>query len=274
MLTIGEFSRLTQVSTKALRYYDDIDLFKPARVDKFTQYRYYDVAQLPRLYRILALKALGLSLEQISNMLMETLSPEEMRGMLRLKQAELNEQMSEVSQRLSYVESKIRQLEGGSTMGNYDVILKDVPEIKVALARGISPEMQTMGYVITNLFRDVRDFVDSHNIKPISEPMTLYFDEEYKEEQIQVGAAFPIDADVEPKGDITITTLPAFTMASVIHAGALSRLSNAYDALLKWIDANNYQIVGSNREIALQYDPQGNPEDYVTELQFPVRKRS
>lgn len=85
MLKIGEFSRLAFVPVKTLRYYDDIGLLKPVHVDQWTGYRYYSVEQLPRLNRILALKGLGLSLEQIGQLLDDDLPAEQIRGMLRLK---------------------------------------------------------------------------------------------------------------------------------------------------------------------------------------------
>lgn len=61
MFKIGEFSKLSQVSVKALRYYDELGLLKPASVDRFTAYRYYSADQRPRLNRILALKDLGIA---------------------------------------------------------------------------------------------------------------------------------------------------------------------------------------------------------------------
>jgi len=89
MFKIGEFSKLSQVTVKTLRYYDEIGLLKPAKVDRFTSYRYYSADQLPRLNRILALKDLGLSLAQVAQLLDGDLPPAQIRGMLRLKQAEL-----------------------------------------------------------------------------------------------------------------------------------------------------------------------------------------
>ncbi|HRE27216.1 MAG TPA: MerR family transcriptional regulator, partial [Anaerolineales bacterium] len=67
MIRIGDFSKLSQVTVKALRLYDEMGLLKPVVVDTFTSYRYYEFNQLPRLYRILALKDLGLSLEEIGS---------------------------------------------------------------------------------------------------------------------------------------------------------------------------------------------------------------
>jgi len=92
MLKIGEFSRLAQVSVKTLRYYDQRGLLRPAWIDRFTGYRYYQVGQLARLHRILALRDLELSLDQIGHLLGKDLPVGELRGMLRLREAELAEQ--------------------------------------------------------------------------------------------------------------------------------------------------------------------------------------
>lgn len=275
MLTIGEFSRLTFVPAKTLRYYDRIGLFKPMKIDKFTQYRYYSVEQLPRLYRILALKALGLSLEQISHLLEEDVSTEQMRGMLVLKRSELNQQMAEVQQRLAYVESKIQQLEAEGNMPKYDVILKNVEATRVVLARGIAPEFKTLGYTISNLFTEASDYLRQHGVRVTGHGITLYYDEEFRETQIQVGAAFQIDDDlnIPDSQDVVVTTLAAHTMASVVHHGAFTTLENAYNAVIEWIENNQYQIIGVSRELNLKFNPKGDPNDFVTEVQFPVTKR-
>ena len=111
MFKIGEFSKLSHVTVKTLRYYDKIGLLKPAEVDRFTSYRYYSASQLPRLNRILALKDLGLSLDQIARLLDHDLPPDQIRGMLRLKQVELQEQLEEEQARLARVEQRLSQIE-------------------------------------------------------------------------------------------------------------------------------------------------------------------
>ena len=100
MFKIGEFSKLSHVTVKTLRYYDQIGLLTPAEVDRWTSYRYYSASQLPRLNRILALKDLGLSLDQIARLLDDDLPLDQIRGMLRLKQVELQEQLEEEQTRL------------------------------------------------------------------------------------------------------------------------------------------------------------------------------
>jgi DNA-binding transcriptional MerR regulator len=274
MLTIGEYSRLTQMPAKTLRYYDEIGLFKPIQVDSVTGYRYYSVEQLPRLYRILSLKELGLTLNQIRDVLNEHISSEQMRGMLRLKKAQLKETIEEEQKRLAYVEHKIEQLELENAFAQYDVILKQVPEMQVALARDVVSKKSALGGTLRVLFLNVLDFLNENNILPTGHGFTVYFDDEYRDTYIDVGAAFPINADAAGTKTVTITTFAAETMASVIHRGALENMEDAYLALLTWIEKNGYQIMKASREIALQYDPTGEPENYVTEIQFPVCKRS
>src|ERR671916_3413027 len=100
MFKIGEFSKLVQVPVPTLRYYDQLGLLKPVEVDRWKGYRYYSASQLPRLHRILALKGLGFSLEQIGEVLAEGLSPEQMRGMLRLRHAQISQQLADARNRL------------------------------------------------------------------------------------------------------------------------------------------------------------------------------
>ena len=111
MLKIGDFSQLAQVSVRALRIYDEMGLIKPVHVDKFSGYRYYETEQLPRLNRIIALKDLGFSLEQVSHLLDGELSAEKLRGMLMMKQAEIEQELNESQLRLMRVEARLRQIE-------------------------------------------------------------------------------------------------------------------------------------------------------------------
>jgi DNA-binding transcriptional MerR regulator len=124
MLKIGEFSRLSQVTIKTLHHYDELGLLKPVHVDPITNYRFYNVEQLPRIHRIMALKEMGLSLEQIGIMLEKELSTEEMRGMLHLKQAEIQQEMREVQKQLSMVEFRLRMIEAEIKFPELDVVIK------------------------------------------------------------------------------------------------------------------------------------------------------
>src|SRR5688500_8103390 len=108
MFTVGDFARLAQVSKRLLRYYDEIGLLKPSQIDRFTGYRYYSAEQLPPLNRILALKELGLSLDQIQRMLSDQVSPDDIQGMLLLRKAEIEQQLQAEIQRIRNIESRLQ----------------------------------------------------------------------------------------------------------------------------------------------------------------------
>ena len=119
---------------------------------RFTGYRYYAVEQLLRLNRILALKDLGFSLEEIGQLLADDLTPEQMRGMLKLRQAEIRERVREETQRLERVERRLRQIEMEEPMSNYDVVVKPVEALHVASIRDIVPTPPEQG----RLWEEVR----------------------------------------------------------------------------------------------------------------------
>jgi DNA-binding transcriptional MerR regulator len=146
MFKIGDFSKLIRVSVKTLRHYDDLELFKPSRVDDMTDYRYYSFEQLPRLNRILALKDLGFSLETISELLKDNLGAEMLEHPLQLKQQELQEQLAQTKERLERVSARLRQLQQKGTMSTHEVIFKTVEPIVIASARElVAPEKMREG---------------------------------------------------------------------------------------------------------------------------------
>src|SRR3954464_13966939 len=124
MLNIGEFARLGQVSPRTLRYYDALGLLQPERVDSATGYRLYSVHQLPRLHRVVALRDLGFTLEQIRDVLTEPPPVDQLRGMLRLRRAQLEQTLGEEQQRLRRVEAHLRALEWSDTVELQDVVIK------------------------------------------------------------------------------------------------------------------------------------------------------
>jgi len=125
MFRIGEFAQIAQVSTRQLRFYDQEGLLRPVKTDPQTGYRYYSARQLPRLNCILALKELGLSLEQIAPLLDGEMSAAELRGMLTMKRAQVERSLREEEVRLRHTESRIagdRMLSvGGYLEGRLDL---------------------------------------------------------------------------------------------------------------------------------------------------------
>lgn len=270
MFKIGDFSRLSQVSVKALRYYDQIDLLKPAHIDPFTSYRYYAAEQLPRLNRILALKDLGLSLDEIAGALAADLSPEQLGEMLRRKRAEIARQVAEEQARLARVEARLQQIEREGAVPEYEVVIKPVAPQRMIGIRTTVPDYEA----IEPLFYELAGHFIEHNAPavPGAGSVTVFYDEEYCERDADVLCAAPLAGPLPENERVRLVDLPGIAQAaSVIYRGAYTGVSAAYNALLHWIAANAYRIDGPNRMVYLQ-GPESDcdPAGYITEVQFPV----
>lgn len=280
MLRIGDFSRLGQVSVRTLRLYDELDLLKPARIDRFTGYRYYSVDQLPRLNRILMLKDLGFSLEQIGRMLTDNLSVDEMRGMLLAKQAEIEQELVESKARLERLSARLRQIEQEGQVSNYEVILKEVAPQCIVSTRQVVPTVSDMRYYRRTLFNRLYRWLEQHLVELSGPELVIYHRAEYTDQDIDMEAAVVVDArqlemDMSSTEQLAVRALPAVhTMASVIHQGHPQDIGQAMTALFCWIGQNGFSSAGVFREIHLygrelelvECDP------VVIELQIPVAK--
>jgi DNA-binding transcriptional MerR regulator len=283
MFKIGDFSKFTCVSIKQLRHYDELGLLKPKLVDPFTGYRYYSADQLPRLNRILALRDLGFSLEQIARLLDESVSLEQLRGMLKLRHAEIEQQMQREQSRLTRIESRLQQIaDAEAPLLHYDVVLRSVETQVVA---GIRQQVETNGNDVALLFDKVERFAANHQVRAPSPPLLLYHDGEYSVSQREVEVLVPLNRQLAGAPPITVRTLAGWaSMACVIHTGGYDRLGHAFGALLRWIEANRYQISGPLRELYLRFgaDQAGyrlpdvyltnNDAEFVTELQLPIKR--
>jgi DNA-binding transcriptional MerR regulator len=272
MIRIGDFSKLSRVTIKTLRYYDEMGLLKPVEVDRFTGYRYYEFDQLPRLYRILALKDLGFSLEEIGRLLEGDLPVEQMRGMLKLRQAEIRQRVDEEAKRLERVELWLRQIEQENSMSNYDVVIKKIDPVRVASVRAVVPTPPDQGA----LWGELMGYLGQQNARMIGPPTAVYHDGEFKERDWDIEVCMPVVDQITPNERVEVHNLPGFeTAACVVHTGPFATIGEAYDALAKWIDQNGYRIVGPWRELNLRVpEPLGNQNDpnTVNEIQFPVEK--
>jgi DNA-binding transcriptional MerR regulator len=273
MFKIGDFSKLSCVSVKTLRYYDELGLLKPAHVDHFTGYRYYSADQLPRLNRILALKDLGFSLEQTLRLLEGALVPAQMRDILRMKQAELHQHVQDEQARLVRVEAGLRLIEQEDTMPEYDVVLKRIEAKSVASARKVAP---TFGE-ISAFVREVHTALEQHGLTPIAPSLNIYHHMGFLDRDMEIEVAVPIDTastiDIAmPSGErITSQVLPAVqVMACLTRQITDETISSAYNTMGMWIQSNGYRIVGPSREICQPLDQSHAAGAFLIEIQFPV----
>jgi effector-binding domain-containing protein len=270
MFKIGDFSRLSFVTVKALRYYDEIGLLKPVKVDHFTGYRYYSADQLPRLNYIVALKDMGLSLDEIGTMINNSLTSTQLRDLFVIKKAELQQRVSEEKKRLEQVEKLLERIEKEGKMPEYQIVIKKVAPMKIASVRGTVPTYHDISILVEQLM----PVFTSHAASIVGPFVAIYHDMEYREKDVDIEAAVPISEELGLPDPIIIRELPGEdTMASLVHKGPYETISEAYGALMAWCQSNDYELAGPDREIYLTSPGETkNPEEYVTELQHPVKK--
>lgn len=289
MLKISDFSKLAQVPTATLRYYDQLGLLKPAAVDKFTDYRYYTVEQLPRLNRILALRDLGFSLDDIAGQLNSALSVSELRAMLTARRTDAEREAVEAQTRLARVEQRLQELELEGAPPAYDIVVKSVAPQWVASVRASVPRLDQMGEFCDALHGVVRQWLAGKRMRPQGFPapqmLNLYHNTEYVETDVDVEAAVVIGRPAAPDA-LTGSGAPAglrvydlsghALVASGIHRGAMHDLPRLALALFAWAGQNNYAIDGPLRELHLagQEEPGEAQQEPVVELQLPLRAES
>ncbi|GGU36061.1 MerR family transcriptional regulator [Streptomyces lavendofoliae] len=277
MFTIGDFARHGRVSVRMLRHYDAIGLLRPARVDPHSGYRFYEAGQLARLNRVLALKDLGLTLDQVRSILDEQVGPEELRGMLRLRQAELESAVSEAAARLARVGARLRAIESEGHMSTQEVVVKSVPGVRLAELTGIAAGFGPgeIGPVITPLYRELCARLEAAGVTGLGPGVAYYEDAPAGDGSVVVHAGMTLPAGVTALDDpeVAIVDLPGIDRAAtVVHRGPMEDLLPTVQTLATWIDSNGYRSAGYSRELYLEY-----AEDrtrWVTEIQEPVVRTS
>lgn len=269
MLSIGDFARHGQVSVRMLRHYDAIGLMQPARVDGSSGYRFYEASQLARLNRVIALKDLGFTLQQVQEILDEQVSGAELRGMLRLRQSELQAQIASDAARLTQVDVRLRIIESEGSMPTNDVVIKQIPAVRVAQltghAAGFEPE--SISPVIQPLFMDLSARLERAGIG-FAGPAIAYY-EETGDGSVVVHAAVPVDLAEKEGHDFVVVDLPAVEKAAtLVHRGSMDLVLPDWQALGRWIDGHGHSSTGPAREVTLEYTE--DPAGWVTELQVPV----
>lgn len=268
MFLTGEFSKIARVSKRVLQYYDEIGLLRPAHTDPQTGYRYYSARQLPQLNRILALKDLGLTLDQIRRMLSEDVSDSEVRGMLMMQKAELETKLLEDMQRFRRIESRLQ------SRAEVDVVLKNVPAQPILSVQHfcLNPAdgFAFLEYLLAELPRAISP-------KYIGHLLVMANSDDFSAENVDLEFGFLATSDTPDEvvlaDDVvlTIRTLPAVeTMATIVHVGGPQNSHLSYGAIANWIEVNGYAFAGEPREIFIELPPSLHQNEIVMEIQVPV----
>ena len=274
MLKIGDFSRLSQVSVKTLRHYDDIGLLKPSHVDPFTNYRHYTIDQLPRLHRIMALKELGLSLEQIGLMIDGDLSVEQIRGMLLLQQAESEQRLREEQARLNRVAFRLRMMELRDNMPDLDVVVKEIPPVYALTLRRSMKQEDLVPFGL-----ETERAQGQYGVRFNGPIFEIRYEEEFIPNHDDVEFAMPVDAShtdpmpLESYGIFETKTVPGLQMvASYMQRGIdFQQWMDARPVFQNWLVDNGYQLGNTNR-VVLHHGPHEHAEyeDWIVEFQHEI----
>ena len=266
LLPIGRFSKMTRLSVKALRYYDELGLLVPAVVDPASGYRYYTYSQANRAEAIRVLRGLDMPLEQVRELL-ESDDPEITRKHLELHRASLQERLERHERMLSFIEGLIERKEG---VMPYEVQLKEVPAQQVAIVRRHTT-ISTIGKDIGAAFAELGESVGRAGVPMAGPPFLIMHDVIDEETDGDIELAFPLAAPFAGAGEVRGEELPATTVAWTVHRGPYDEVGPAYHTITGWIQEHGHEIAGPPREIYLT-DPGETPDpaDYLTEVQFPI----
>ena len=271
MLKIGEFSKLSRISVRMLRHYDEIGLLKPAEIDRFTDYRYYREDQLPTAGRITALKELGFSLADIVRILAVYDDRERLEPFFAARRRELEALSRDTARKLTLLDAAQQRLRKEETM-SYSVTIQTIPQRYAATVRMTIPRYEDEG-LIWGVLTQETGRMDLTEDDPCLCAVT-YLDGEYKEENVEMMAWKTVKGRYPDTEHVKVRTLPEVTAACCTYRGSYTQITEVYAAVIAWMDANGYEPAGPMFNIYhVSPHETSNPEEFVTEICYPVKKK-
>lgn len=269
MYRIGMFSKISKTTIKALRYYEEMGIFKPAQIDDDTGYRYYTSSQLVDIHRIVALRQMNFSIDEIRSIV----SGREIESILKRKKTEMEAQLRDTQDQLSRLIHYMGESKEELPM-SFNAVIKKTPECIVYSKRFIAPSYDSYFQIIPAIGEEVKAL--NPNLKcAIPEYCFIeYHDGEYKEKDIDVEHNEAVEGFGVESDTIKFKKLPSITVVSVLHKGPYSGLKEAYAYAFRWIEENGYKVNGNPRESYI--DGIWNKEteaEWLTELQVPVEEK-
>ena len=267
MFRIGEFSKLTQVSIRMLRYYDETNLLKPAKVDQWTGHRLYSVEQIPRLNRILYLRDSGFNISEISRAL--EMDDGALLDYLERKQIEIEQIIETAQEKLLKIAVAKNGIQGDRSELHYNISIKSIPEYCVLSLRRIVPTYYSEG----DLWKELCTFVRTHKIEISENTFTICHDTDFREQDVDIELCAHVSQIYENIAPFRFRVVEAVPiMACTMVYGSFSNIKGAYIAFAEWLQKNSkYQMSCPMRQI-VHRGPwnESEPEKYLTELQIPL----
>ncbi|WDV45246.1 MerR family transcriptional regulator [Clostridiaceae bacterium M8S5] len=269
MYKINEFSKFAKISARMLRYYDKVGLFKPAKIDQFTGYRYYSAYQIPKLVKIITLRDSGFNVDEITY-LIECKDNHDFLNQLKLKQKELLKGIEEEKKKVNNIDNIISIMGKDDFFMKYEVKLKEIPTIKVVSTRAIVKNYSNE----IALWEKLGSYCINNELQPLAPPFAIYHDGEHKTEDVDIEVAMPISVLKDNEDSIIFREVSSIPLvASVKHKGSYENIDAAFFYLAKWIEDNRYEINGNVRHVSVKGGwNESDPANFVTEIQMPIKK--
>ena len=262
---IGMFAAMNHVTVKTLRFYEEQGLLMPACINQENGYRYYTLSQMAVIHQITALKRAGFTLEEIARIH----SGADERAVLRKKKSELLAKIADLTRQIAVVDG---YLSGQKDRLSAPVLVKTIPETTVAAMKTRIESYDSLFDVMPKMGALMEKAGCTCAIPEYC--FTNYLEPGYKEEDILVETCESVTEAKEETGGLYFRTLPEIRAACVFHRGSYGTLSESYEAVLKYIEENEYEIAGDIRESYIDGVWNQDAENgWLTEIQIPVRKK-
>lgn len=265
---IGEFSKMSKTTIKALRYYDEIGLLKPAYIDKFTNYRFYTTDQLFDIHNIQSLRQIGLSTDKIKLIL----SQQDCEKILENHKDALEAEINEIKSQLLKTQLILKEKKEEKFM-EYKAVIKDLPECIIYSKKLKAPDYESYFKLIPAIGREV--MTEYPDLKCSTPPYCFinYLDGEYREKEINIELCEAVTELKKDFGEIKFRKLESVPAVTVMHKGPYSKFRRAYAFAFKWIEENGYRITDNPRESYIDgIWNKDSEEDWLTEIQIPIEK--
>ncbi|MBE5967487.1 MAG: MerR family transcriptional regulator [Lachnospiraceae bacterium] len=274
MLSIGEFSNICKVSTKTLRYYAEVGLILPAKINSENGYRSYSVEQLETMLFINRLKSYNFSLDEIKTILeLEELQDEKLYADLIKKKKEIEKQVQEFKKTLDQLNDDILNLKQGKSIMSYlesfDIQLVEVPKMYLLSFRKMVHEYdftEEYGICFSKLLRKIAD----DKLTMLAPPMVLFHSAEFSPSGLDTEFAIPVKEYVKGTRDF----YPGLCLKTVLH-GSYSNLSAVYTKQREWAEKEGYESNNALYEVYVTDPSQVLKEsELITEIYYPIKKKT
>lgn len=267
MYRIGMFSKINKITVKTLRYYDEIGLLKPAYVDEENGYRYYTSDQLPIIHRIKTLRQIGFTIDEIILILKDISTTE----IFKNRKKEIEKIIDESNRQISQINYYLDNFKEDFNM-KYEVLVKELPEVIVYSKRMILKSYDDYFNVIPSIGEEIVKANPGIKCSVPEYCFNIYHDGEYKAEDIDVEICEAVTELGKDTETIKFKKIDKVSNAAcVMHKGPYTSLGNAYNAVYRWIEENNYIPCDNLRESYIDgIWNKENPEEWLTEIQVPI----